>query len=351
MDRAVIDLGRSIFAAGQAYVALSRVRTLEGVALESLVRESITKVDARVLAEYERLGIPFGGTGLVAPSSNGHETGGDAMERDVGLDEVPGAGLDGSDVEPNVGEDRLEGSSLEDTLLTPEGLLNVLGTAAAVAAASVVISSLHQGVAATAGQNGGVGEGQGGHGYFSESDDDDAGGGPEAGMRGDDEALGGDPQLTPYRRMADRERSPQVCKIPKEIKEDGTWEPFDHNMSVWPPTNIVKADGTAPTFSWMYMPLIMDALGRSDVFTFPRPPWWAEAVARLEAAFAASWPPVHLASPDLNACWDNDGDNHLVARYQEKLMCLDRDLGDLVTNIAWDLVFDARVAMRLLVQA
>ena len=86
------------------------------------------------------------------------------MERDVGSDELPSGGVDGSDVQPNVGDDRLDGRSLEDTLLTPERLLCVLGTAAA----SVVISSLHQGTAATAGQDGGVGEGQGGHGYFSD---------------------------------------------------------------------------------------------------------------------------------------------------------------------------------------
>ena len=90
----------------QAYVALSRVRISKGVALESLVRESITKVDARVLAEYERLGIPFGGAGLNAPvnSDDGDDDAGvDAMERDVGSDEVPSGGVDGTDVQPNVG--------------------------------------------------------------------------------------------------------------------------------------------------------------------------------------------------------------------------------------------------------
>ena len=36
LQRAVIDLGRRIFAAGQAYVALSRVTSIEGVALVAL---------------------------------------------------------------------------------------------------------------------------------------------------------------------------------------------------------------------------------------------------------------------------------------------------------------------------
>ena len=48
MSRAVIDLGPDIFAHGQAYVALGRVRSMDGVMLVGLTRGSFNKneVDA-----------------------------------------------------------------------------------------------------------------------------------------------------------------------------------------------------------------------------------------------------------------------------------------------------------------
>jgi hypothetical protein len=58
MDRAVIDLGRTIFAHGQAYVALSRVRSLAGVLLIGLQKTSLLKADPRVEKEYARLRQP-----------------------------------------------------------------------------------------------------------------------------------------------------------------------------------------------------------------------------------------------------------------------------------------------------
>ena len=55
LDRAVMDLGKNVFAHGMAYVALSRVKSLEGVCVIGLSRSAFQKNDTAVHEEYQRL--------------------------------------------------------------------------------------------------------------------------------------------------------------------------------------------------------------------------------------------------------------------------------------------------------
>ena len=53
-DRVVVDLGRGTFAPGQAYVALSRCRSLEGLVLRKPLHPEHVQIDPRVQAFFER---------------------------------------------------------------------------------------------------------------------------------------------------------------------------------------------------------------------------------------------------------------------------------------------------------
>jgi ATP-dependent exoDNAse (exonuclease V) alpha subunit len=60
MDKAVIDLSKDIFACGQAYVALSRVRIVDGLCIQGWEPDRIRMVSVDVLHEYKRLGVLAG---------------------------------------------------------------------------------------------------------------------------------------------------------------------------------------------------------------------------------------------------------------------------------------------------
>ncbi len=56
-DKAVIELGKNVFAHGQAYVALSKMRNLGSVMLTGLQRFKLNLKDNAVHQEYARLAL------------------------------------------------------------------------------------------------------------------------------------------------------------------------------------------------------------------------------------------------------------------------------------------------------
>jgi hypothetical protein len=93
---------------------------------------------------------------------------------------------------------------------------------------------------------------------------------------------------------------------------------FGHDMSVWPPTNIFDpASRRAVTLSWLYMPIILAALGvHCPLFTFRR-------TARFQAfklAYRAEFQHRRVTWASLEAVGAVDGDFHLNADMQDELI-------------------------------
>lgn len=57
LDSVTIDLDRGTFERGQAYVALSRCRTMEGITLSRPLRVDDIKLDESIVEFYSHLGV------------------------------------------------------------------------------------------------------------------------------------------------------------------------------------------------------------------------------------------------------------------------------------------------------
>jgi ATP-dependent exoDNAse (exonuclease V) alpha subunit len=74
LDKIYVDFGRGTFAHGQAYVALSRCRTMAGLAMARPLRGSDIKFDVNATG-YRDLFLPLSSESSVSPSAGGGAAG------------------------------------------------------------------------------------------------------------------------------------------------------------------------------------------------------------------------------------------------------------------------------------
>ncbi|KAK3236352.1 hypothetical protein CYMTET_53500 [Cymbomonas tetramitiformis] len=118
-----------------------------------------------------------------------------------------------------------------------------------------------------------------------------------------------------------------------------------HSMCSMPPTGVVADDGSTATFSWVFCPLILDAVGWSSAFpNLPRSDEWARLVDRLARVFRGagiSWEVV--ADCILEEAIHSF---HFPGRRQEELLELDRQVGLEVHLFAANMVAEARQGLQ-----
>ncbi|KAK3286528.1 hypothetical protein CYMTET_5928 [Cymbomonas tetramitiformis] len=116
---------------------------------------------------------------------------------------------------------------------------------------------------------------------------------------------------------------------------------FQLDMRVWPPTGVCPGH----TDSWLYCPLIWDALGFNELFPFPRPSEiktrhipqdsWGSWVQQYRQKFQE----CGVTADDLiiNDCDMHPEAFHIRAQRQESLLCLLPNLAELICLYAIDI--------------
>ncbi|KAK3280724.1 hypothetical protein CYMTET_11447 [Cymbomonas tetramitiformis] len=115
-----------------------------------------------------------------------------------------------------------------------------------------------------------------------------------------------------------RERSLFVGRLFRPV--EGDW--YSHDTTSMPPSQVVGADGEAATFSWLFCPMILDAVGWAAAFpALPRSAEWTRLVQELRQVLqraGVTWEVVAGFIVDKGVA-----PFHFDARRQEELINMD----------------------------
>lgn len=116
-----------------------------------------------------------------------------------------------------------------------------------------------------------------------------------------------------------------------------------HDMTVWPPTNLRRHHGGVATFSWLYMPIILDALEIAN-FPFARNDGelgHAEANEQGQWRYWTEQYAIEFARREITqeaVISRFDSHLHLRAEQQEYLLAFLPELAQQITFYAWSLI-------------